>query len=323
MKLHFVASPLALPLALALASLSLSSACAVPESEPLGEISAADTTSYDTTVTFAYARTGLVEPSTTAVITAGSTLTVNYDALRLVALSPRCAYEPDSRDGQPRTSIDMGVQINDDPKRVYTFERVSLYGAEDLPRDAQPNNHIALPEDARAIELWFSCKSRDGFRGYDSKSGANYRFAVAAKVVPMTRFDAAPKTVQTGRRNAIDVARWYDNAVFPGRDDSYYYPTHVEIAYDDLDGFGGNAATIAAHVGLHTVKTGHGRYLVQPTQWFEVTLTRVGRRYIGQVDTQLWGTGGITDHRVKKVELAITNGFDWDSDFGKNYTVAY
>lgn len=292
-------------------------------SDTLADTAAADST-YDSTLRFDFARTGFGEPTPSAVIAAGSTLSVEYDALRLVEMNPRCAYEPSSPDGVVRTSIDMGLRINGDSTRVYNFTRVSLYGAEGVTSASKANNKVALPEDTRSIELWFSCHATvSGFVAYDSKFGVNYKFAVAAKVLPPSRYDAWPKTVTTGIKNGVDVARWYDSSVFPGRDDSYYYPTHVEVAYDDLNDFAKGATTIAAQIGVHTATSGHGHTDTKPTQWFSVTLTRQGQRFVGQVDLQLWGIGGLTDHRVTEVEVAVTNGADWDSDLGRNYHVRF
>ena len=253
-------------------------------------------------------------------LTAGSTITVSYDALRVVDPNPRCAYEPSSADGVPRTSIDMGVKINGDDARVYNFPRVALYGAGG-PHAREPTEQPRRCPGRHAFDrsVVFVPREAQRLRRVRQQDGCKLQVCGRWKNSRRPTLRRVAEFVQTGRKNALDVARWYDNSVSPGRDDSYYYPTHVEVASDDLDGFGGDQTTLTAQVGLHIFSEGHGSTYEMPSEWHTVTLARAGRRFVGQVDTQLWGTAGMTDVRVRRVEMAVTNGADWDSSFGANY----
>jgi hypothetical protein len=314
MKFGFLRSAALLPL--------FAVACGAANDPQDSAAAAADTVS-GVTVTFAASRNGIPEPIVSGVVTAGTTMTVSYDGLRLVNMFPRCAYEHDSPDGVPRTSIDMGVKFNNDPSRVYTFKRVSLYGATDLPASARANNLVALPFDAVKVELWFSCTSSSGFQAYDSHDGANFVFSVTGTGPGAPTPNYSQKTIVTGRKNTIDAARTYGDAVFPGHDDHYYYPMHLDLAYDVFDDFANGKDRVIASVGLHKHTQGHDsrRDFVD---WQNVELRRDGSRLVGSLDQHLDGSAGIDETRVDAVEVAVTDGGDgWDSNLGANYFLSF
>lgn len=210
----------------------------------------------------------------------------------------------------------MGFKFNDDTNRVYEGHDISTkLGTGDFSRTL--GNKIAIPADVRKIELWFFCKSFSGIVAFDSKFGQNYAFNVAAPAGPATR------TVTTKLRNALDASVTYGNSVFPDSNDTYYYPATIALAYDALDSdrFAGVNDSMLAVVGVNLRASGRGWVSFRPTEWHEVTLTREGRRFVGNLETKAFGISGSTDVRVDTVDVAVSSQGTWDSNDGANYRV--
>lgn len=98
------------------------------------------------------------------VIVPGGALTIDYDTDRLTT----CRH---SRAGAPLWQITAHV-------RWLPSGAVDLAAVRDAPAT------LAVPADARALEVWFENTSASGCQAWDSNLGANYRFEIAAPVEP-------------------------------------------------------------------------------------------------------------------------------------------